>query len=140
MFFKCKTSGEAKKLFRRLAKYLHPDCGGEADLMNLLKEAYDQFNFFKEELEKTEEEDIPPSDGDYDFESSEGYVYKEDKRLSVIEKIYKYAETHESFNTSFTNSVVESLEENERITQRQYNALVRVYDSFRMWEDEENLD
>lgn len=39
MFHTCKTKAEVNSLFKRLAKHLHPDQGGENDLMILLTEA-----------------------------------------------------------------------------------------------------
>jgi hypothetical protein len=41
MFQYCQNEEEAKKLYHRLAKRLHPDSGGENELMILLQKDYD---------------------------------------------------------------------------------------------------
>lgn len=43
-FSKCKDKEEAKKTFHNLAKFFHPDKGGDSEMMIELKKQYDNFN------------------------------------------------------------------------------------------------
>lgn len=42
MFRNCQDEDSIKKLYLRLASFLHPDKGGEADLMIMLTNAYER--------------------------------------------------------------------------------------------------
>jgi len=135
MFHKCNSLEEAKSLFRKLAMYLHPDRGGDAALMALLIETYENYktyafveNPFRNKTKEKKKE----------YETSIEDIYKNDERLKIIEEILAYSKNHPRFDPSFTESIAEFLEENGFITSSQYNSLQRVYHSFRM--DRKNPD
>lgn len=134
MFSTCKNREEAKALFRKLAKYLHPDKGGDGALMILLKDSYTNFLNILGELENAPFRKPPPDQKSSKYEEVYEEVYKGDDALNIIQDIYKYADKHKSFNVSFVESVEEFLQEKCYVTEGQYNGLLKVYHSFRMWE------
>jgi len=142
MFFKCSDKQEAKTLFKKLAMRLHPDHGGDHQLMILLKETYEKFiedldryerftKLVEESENKKNEKKESPKKSEDKYQKVFEDVYDEEQ-LKIIDEIIKYGEKHERFDTSFTESIKEYLEENGFITSTQYNSLVRVYYSFRM--------
>lgn len=158
MFHKCKNEADRKALFRRLAKKLHPDHGGEHELMILLQECYEieikkhegkkgyDYEDLQREWDKrsqNEKKEPPkekprpkPFDGSYDtvFED----VYEGDERIRIIHEILAFSATHPTFDASFTLSVSEYLSEHGFITTAQFNALVKIYYAFKM--DEQDMD
>jgi len=126
MFFLCKTEDEIKKLFRKLAIYLHPDKGGDVYLMNLLIEAREHASkcISRENIRDVEESQA--------FKNACEDIYLSDSRLDIIDHILEYAKLHKSFNNKFTISVKDFLLQKGYITSMQYNSLVKIYYSFRM--------
>lgn len=159
MFSKCKTKEECKTLFKRLAKRLHPDLGGEHDLMILLIEAHERqlkwTSFYDDELDplsnpssshkpknepnKKQEKETPSSFAPWDgiFSNVVEDVFLGDPRLTILDEILKYATKNPTFKTDFTESVKGFLNKKNYITSSQYNTLVKIYFSFRMDEKEE---
>src|SRR6185503_4569547 len=175
MFFKCKTIEEAKILFKRLAKKLHPELGGEHDLMILLQEAhenyiqsskfsqkkpeedfnkvYDEF-MAKSKQKRTEPKQKPkvkpkpepepevkrePSPWDGKFIKVTDDIFTGDPRLSIIDLIFTYASKNSTFKTDFVKSVKGFLDKKDYITSSQYNSLIKVYFSFRMDEETDEI-
>lgn len=130
MFHKCSSEEEAKKLFRRLALRLHPDAGGDSDLMILLQEWYEYSREAINESSKKQEKETKWSGEKY--HKSYENIYSGDERLHIIVEIFAYSDSHKKFDPSMTESINEYLSENGYITSAQYNALVRVYYAFRM--------
>ena len=127
MFHRCKTTEQAKHLFRKLALRLHPDQGGDHDLMILLQECFDSHKNqgnFKEPLK---------------YEKALEKVKAGDPRLEIIDDILVYADNHERFDTSFVDSLVTFLETKGYLSSSQYNCLVKLYYSFDMNETEEDV-
>ena len=141
MFHNCTNKEDVKKLFRRIAKHLHPDSGGEHDLMILLQESY-QISFdFYENLEKLEKEEETKRRQEEErkrkqqvkaYEKTEEDVHEEDQRLEIIDKIRRYSENHKKFKLDFVESIEETLENRGYITSGQFNALVKIFYNFRM--------
>jgi len=129
MFEKCLTATEVKELFRKLAKFLHPDVGGDAYLMNRLQESRDYFISLIENCEKLQNQQEPKYHKSYED------VLLGDENLEIIQDILRYAQTHPKFTTNFVESVEAFLEENGYITSAQYNALVKCYYAFKMWKN-----
>ena len=133
MFGRCKDKEECKKLFKRLAKYLHPDTGGENDLFIMLQDSYEFVVQAFEDLEnskKTHRKEPKYQDLKYTkvFEN----ISSGDDRLEILEDIFSYQKAHPKFHSDFVNSVSDYLEENGLLTSGQYNTLVKIYYSFRM--------
>lgn len=134
MFFKCSTTQEAKKLFYRLCKHLHPDHGGEHDLMVLLQESYAEFlkvyGLLDEERQKAQRQQES-----IEFQVAYEDVYSGDPQLRIFDKIKTYAHGHPNFKSEFVDSVIDYLESRGYVTSSQYNACLKIYNSFRMWEE-----
>jgi hypothetical protein len=125
MFFECKSVEEKKKLYRRLSKYLHPDCGGEGDLMALLTRSYESsisFSGFEPDDDDPEEEEW---DGVVRHESSR--VYNTSSKTILIDVIMAYAKDTPGFKIDFVKSIKDYLEKNGSISAKQYNCLVDLY-------------
>lgn len=152
MFFKCLTTTECKNLFKRLAKKLHPDLGGDHDLMILLKEAYEEryssleiFEQLRNEKPKDETKSYTfkkknkpePAPWDGIYEKVTDDIYRGDPRLSIIDEILNYASKNPTFKTDFTNSVKGFLDKKDYITSSQFNTLIKIYFSFRMDEEDD---
>lgn len=138
MFHNCKNIQDVKKLFRKAAKFLHPDYGGENELMILLKESYQMACEFHEKIDK-EEKNSENEDHEKNrvYEKSFEDVNEGDERLKIISEIQEYADRNSHFETKFVDSVSEYLEKNGFITSGQFNALVNIYYNFRMDKKEE---
>ena len=64
-------------------------------------------------------------------------VHEEDgAMLRIIDDILAYSQKHKEFKTDFVDSVSDLLEKKGCITSTQYNALVKIYYSFVMGEEE----
>lgn len=161
MFHKCKNSDEAKTLYRRLAKMLHPDKGGASDLMILMQEAYELFLSKHQKSDDDEEEMVRRYYEGFGFRKaktetmvkpkaepkfSEGKIYPgayqetdeiitaDDDEVGVFVEIYKYAKKHPKFNLGFTEQVFNTLNEEGFISAGSYNSVLKVYYAFFMHE------
>lgn len=130
MFRFCKTEEDSKKLFRRLAHFLHPDKGGESDLMQMLVEAYEDHKEIVDKYQEYKAKENKKSSVKY--ENSYEDVKIGDERLEILDEISQYGEDHPRFSSNFVESVRGFLEENGFISSGQYNGLVNVYYKFRM--------
>ena len=163
MFHKCETESEVKKLFRRVAMRLHPDHGGDHELMILLQEAYEialedhkphrrssqeefeeQLRRYARERERASKQEQkakpkPPPEPEWDgvYRKVTESVMLNDERIKILEEILAYAEDHPSFKPDFVLSVKGFLDEHCFVTSGQYNSLVNIYFSFRMDEKPE---
>lgn len=155
MFHRCKTEQEIKTLFRRVSKRLHPDLGGEHELMIILQESYEEalrsrqnasepsFDDLTREYAKSspkqhKKESKPkkpqwePFNGIY--EKMTENVYAQDPRAQIIIDILLYAADHPSFKADFVISVSHFMEDAGFMTSLQYNSLVKIYYAFEMKE------
>lgn len=151
MFHNCKNSDEAKTLYRRLAKILHPDKGGYADLMALMQDAYELFLYqlkrsdeeleelfkfkAKAQPEKAKKTETPVAKNKYNgkYQEVEEFVDSwDEERITVFDQIFAYAKTHKSFDPRFVTSVYETLEADGIISAGAYNSCLKVYYAFRM--------
>ena len=124
MFHRSQTKAEGKSLFRKLAMRLHPDHGGDNDLMILLQETYDKFiETFDDHIVK---------DSPLVYEKVYENVESGDIRLKLLVDIMSYGEQHKKFNTDFCESILDFLDEKGYITSSQYNALLKTYFAFKM--------
>lgn len=153
MFHRCRTEQDIKTLFRRVAKFLHPDMGGNHELMIILQESYDQaleslkgsnksvYDFY-EDLKKNYKDPPKPKWEAFDgiYQKMTERVWWGDPRLEIIDEIKDYARDHEKFKLDFVESVEEFLIENEYITSKQFNVLVNIYYSFAMDEIKKNKE
>lgn len=134
MFEVCKSTEEVKNLFRKLARHLHPDAGGDSFLMNRLQESK-EYHLWKMSLPNESTKDCETKTKDYKtegYEESYEDIFEEDSRIEIIQDIFNYAKSHPRFCTSFVESVSDYLEKKGYITSAQYNSLVRCYYAFRM--------
>jgi hypothetical protein len=125
MFQKCQTTEETKTLFRKLAKYLHPDVGGDTQLMILLQETYEMHLHSLENqkmIGTTESEPV----------YTPIWIYKDDPRTKVVYEILKYAKYNKRFDDTFVASIKDQLEANGKISQAQLNSILKVYKGFKM--------
>lgn len=124
MFHECKNKEDVKSLFRKLCYFLHPDHGGDTELMILLNDSYEMALDFYDTHEEA------PSQFRYEkvFED----VLNGMSQLEIIQEILAYASKHKRFNTDYVSSLQEFLEEKGYLTSSQYNSLVKIYYSFRM--------
>lgn len=139
MFHRCNSKDEVKKLYRRLAHKLHPDYGGDHELMVLLNEAQlifikafeDEENAFKP-FEKAKPKPKPEEDKTLKYKKTYDDIYEGDEKLEILHEITNYVEGKKSFDRDFLDSVIEFFNENGYVSSGQYNALVNVYYSFQM--------
>lgn len=129
MFSRCKDEKEVKGLFRRLAIKLHPDYGGDNELMSLLKDSYEIALEFVKKYEQSEKKH---SSHKKFYEKVFEDIHIGDSRLSIIMEMYEYSKNHKLFKIDTTEEINEFLKENGFITSRQYNRLVYIYYAFKM--------
>lgn len=132
MFEQCKDKSEIKSLFRKLAKYLHPDVGGDSYLMNRLQESKEYHELkLALDTEINREEQKKSRRG---YEKVYEDVHVDDWEFTIIDEIYSYALKNKSFSTQWIDSIYEYYEIKGYITSAQYNTLVKCYYSFNMHE------
>ncbi len=136
MFRNCPDKDSATKLYKRLAFRLHPDHGGSNDLFMLLYDAYNEhIKILESEIDMNLLKD-KSSHIERKYKDTDSRVKDGDDKLDIIVEMYEYAENHTSFETKFLDSVCIQLKDNGSISAAQYNALVKIYYSFRI--DKEN--
>jgi hypothetical protein len=144
MFHRCNTSDEMKKLYRRLSLHLHPDSGGENDLMVLLTEWYDTSKgLLDHPREKPPHRRSAPNShhsaqfpGDYQYVDDK--VFSGDDALDIFEEMYFYSKSHPKWDAEFLENMEDFLEKKGFLTQNQYNALVKTYYAFHMNEQKKS--
>lgn len=130
MFDACKTQAESKKLYHRLAQKLHPDFGGDHDLMVILNTSYERHINLLQTWDKCQKKAEETCENRYQKEYED--IDEGDPRLEILDEIFEYASRRPKFDPAFINSIKEFIEENGHITSSQYNRLVNVYYSFKM--------
>jgi curved DNA-binding protein CbpA len=128
MFRNCQDEESIKKLYRRLANFLHPDKGGEADLMIMLTKSFERSLV---DFKKSEKKYVKP-DAKYENTYDDIPYEKEDKRFDLIKDILKYAKNNPKYKKDYIESIMEFINNNGFITSAQYNSLVKTYYAFRM--------
>ena len=132
MFKNCQDEESIKKLYRRLANYLHPDKGGEADLMIILTKSFERALV---ELKKSANANVKP-DAKYQNIYEDIPYDPEDERFEIFKEILKYSEKYPRYKTDYINSILEYMDNKGFITSAQYNSLVKTYYTFRMDKEE----
>ncbi len=132
MFRNCQDENSIKNLYRRLANFLHPDKGGEADLMVMLNKSYERALV---EFKKSGNVNVKP-DAKYENVYDDIPYDIEDERFDVIKDILEYAEKNKRYKTDYVQSILEFIENKGYITSSQYNSLVKSYYTFRMDKEE----
>lgn len=167
MFHDCKNEQEVKTLYRKLSMRLHPDHGGSDELMKLLTDAKERRSQEIqnggsvrddeiEEIKKAYEEawtSFTRAQRRHESGSSKWNtraqkphdngtetVKKGDDRLSILEDILLYASHHPSFNIEFIKSIKQYLTLHGFVTMKQYNALVKIINSFNISEWKKEFD
>jgi len=125
MFHECKSLEEKKKLYRRLSKHLHPDCGGHGDLMALLTRTFELATRFSAFDPEPEEDDSEKWDGVFRHESER--ITEHSEKVILISLILLYASENAGFKTDFVKSIQKFLIEKGFITAKQYNCLVDLF-------------
>jgi len=139
----CKNEQEVKKLFRKLSLRLHPDHGGDNELMNLLNKTYEDV---KEDIawgafNENKKYDFSAFEPDEDeieegvrvrFEKVCEKVYKGDSDMQILDRIMEFTVQNKKFKNEFAQSVKEFFEERGYVTEGQYNSLVKIYSQFCM--------
>lgn len=133
MFHRCQTEIEAKELFRCLAKRLHPDCGGEKELMVLLQESHDiALNLIKNPASPAQSDarNIKPPSPPASPSKPVEKVPAGDKRLEFVKDLPALLMKVEvSVKTvNFIISIIEFLNNNQFLTIEQYKTLKSVYE------------
>lgn len=128
MFFKCKTIEQSKSLYEKLVKKLHPDFGGDYELMLLLNDAFESNIKIINEKEKN-----IGKEKKYVFQY--GNIYQGDERLEIFIDIQYFALTHSSFDMTYVESLKKFLSEKGYLTGMKYNRLVYLFYSYNMDEE-----
>jgi len=147
MFHNCTDEKQVSDLYRTLAKYLHPDKGGESNLFVLLGESKEKklsmLKSFekpkedekpKKEQEKPKEKFTPPENGKYQPKEENITLKEHQETCKIILDILEYAKGNKGFDTNFTRSVQLYLSSKGYITVNQYNILLKIYYRFNIGE------
>ena len=128
MFSGCKNPEEVIELFENLSLYLHPECGGNEELFELLESAANRaieallaYNEYEELCSKRER----PR-----YELTKNEVHQGDPNLNIINDILDFSKDNKQINPEFARSVSRFFERRKYVTASQYNALVKVYNAF----------
>lgn len=156
MFHTCKTKAEVNTLFKRLAKYLHPDHGGENDLMILLTEAKEKAlsglggysglssedilgDAYKKAYRRYEEEESwfrESTSGErfyrskphgQKYNSTIGNVHREHPYSGIIDDILAAAKKNPRIKTHLAERAKSTMEMKGYISAEEYNELVMYY-------------
>lgn len=122
MFAKCKTVSEIKTLYRKLALHLHPDHGGDNELMSLL------IATMETALEALSEETKPFPE---EFEETKEPIFQGDFRILLLPAIVEFCSDNGIELSQFVVSVKEYYSKKKYVSVKQYNALFRVYNSLK---------
>jgi hypothetical protein len=131
MFHRCKNLNDIKKVYRRLALLIHPDKGGDADLMILLQESYELAIDFFHQKENNQKGNKEPLKYENIYED---IIDPSDDRLWIFSEIMDYADKNPKFNMDFIKSLMDYLEKHGKLTSAQYNRAVKIYYAFKMHE------
>lgn len=116
MFENTETLDELKRIYRKLCKFLHPDLGGDKELMQLATEEYERRkisieNFYKK---TTKDEEIFNQQKYYRREDVDKELFK------ILMELTNFMKPNEE---DFFLGVCEYAANNGYVTEKQYNAL-----------------
>jgi hypothetical protein len=117
MFHRCSTQLEAKRLYHELAQRLHPDRGGSNQLMTILIES------FKHAMQKMPQEKYRKVTED---------IFEGDQRLDIISNLFDGILSGQCYDWQLVTTISADLEKQGYLTPTQYNALVKIYEHFKM--------
>lgn len=113
MFFEeCKTIEEVKKTYKALAMCLHPDKGGNAELMKKLNQEYENF------IEKLEKKNA--------IDEDEAFY------LNLINDIFQFSNLKPTFDPAFIEGVWERYQNVGRFSDSQKKSLKNIYEKWRV--------
>src|SRR5690606_18871627 len=147
MFHSCKTKAEVNTLFKRLAKHLHPDHGGENDLMVLLTEAKEKAlsglgsmsglssddilgDAFKKAYQSADPEQEYPywrSRRTHYYHSSMGRVHRTSHNARIIDDILAAAKKNPRIKTHLADKAKETMDKQGYISAAEFNELLMYY-------------
>ncbi len=136
MFHRCKTAQEAQSLCLRLMITFDPAKeGGSFEFFALAQEAYEIFlKSINAEKPESKREFLLP--GKYQF-TEDLVTFEDTDKHEILNDIDAFSKQNKNFNTKFFESVCEQFNKFENMTSKQYNALVKIYYSFKMNEKKE---
>lgn len=113
MFFEeCKTIDEAKKLYRQLSTCLHPDKGGNHELMAKLNSEYEKFIKQKEKI---------------DSENKEEAIW-----LNMISDILQFSQHKKTFNADYITHLLDYYNTYGKFKESQKMSIKNIYDKWRV--------
>jgi hypothetical protein len=133
MFFKSHTKEDCKILFKKLALKLHPDCGGDHQLMLLLNEAYEDRMNWLTEIEKSIKE-AETAKKTKSYENVVEKIYNGDERILLLQEVDDYMTNNPSLKLDFVVSVLAFYFEKGYVTSGQYNAILKIYHQYEMYD------
>jgi len=125
LFESINTLEELKRIYRKASKFLHPDMGGDNELMSLLTMSYEikkqafEFDYFskvKKEKNKT-----------YSNSKSFQVVKKGDKKIVFLERCFENEELLSQSEKKFIHSLIQWLESEGFLTQKQFDVIKDIY-------------
>lgn len=131
MFSKITEKDEAKKLYKRLSQKLHPDFGGDHELMVLLNAAYEDW-----QKKDGDEEAFRPFNPFKRSGPIPTEVFEDAEELINI--VQEYAKEHPKFSTDFIDSIAEKYDKYGELTEGQYKAVKNIIEKFNMIKPKEN--
>jgi len=129
MFQRCQSKEEVEKLYKRLAKRLHPDCGGEHELMILLNEssesALNHIKSYASPARFDNARDVKPPPSPTPAPKSDQKVLINDRRLAFVKDIRKLLKRLPV--NSPVIPIIKSLDDNQFLTIKQYEWLKNLW-------------
>lgn len=139
MLRSCKTQEELKSLFRRLAMLLHPDKGGSADLMNILKESYDKenrrFDGIANMIKSSKESAAKISKYDYIFDTGFNRLSSNNTSCAIVIDILDLAVSNKLTVNNDIMQIIFDMNSKKVISATNYNKLVKYYFSLKELEN-----
>lgn len=129
MFDDCKDKKEINLLFFRLAKFLHPDHGGENDLMTILLKSRDKaFDI----IELKENQDNSKNQKEYSFHER---IFGDDVRLEIFGHIEILFKKLKIKLPTFIKSIKEFYKKRGYITEKQHQAVLDLFLRYEKYRD-----
>jgi len=140
-FDKFQTQEEVRARYRRWAKMVHPDVGGDHEIMQEINAEYEL------KLAELDEEKSNPFKGYHNsdpFRQPKKHVYEPPKQkpnparsdnmdsIIKVKAVLAWAQEHPSFDTAFMESLSERLLEGRSLTEGQSTSLNNIIKRFKI--------